>query len=65
MPFAIKELSGVLATKSQVLWHASKKLQHLSKMIVILVIVVALSRLEWKVTSDHLEHCACKRPNIS
>jgi len=34
-------------------------------MIVILVIVVTLSRLEWEVTGDHLENCACKRPNVS
>jgi uncharacterized protein (DUF362 family) len=54
----VKEFSGVFSRESQVFGHAAEQLHHLGEMVVVLVVVLSLSGLEQKVTSNHFENSA-------
>lgn len=60
-----EELAAVFAGESEVLWHSSEKLHHLRQVVIILVVVVALARLEQEFAGDHLKDSARERPDIS
>lgn len=65
MSFAIKKFSRVLTRQGKVLRHSTQKLHHLGQVIIILIIVISLSWLEEKISSNHFKDSTCKGPNIS
>lgn len=61
----VEELAAILAGQSQILGHAAEEFHHLRQVVIVLVVVVALARLEQEFTGDHFEDRACERPDIS
>ena len=60
-----EELAAILAGQSKILGHSTEQFHHLRQMIIILVVVVALARLEQELARDHLKDSARERPDIS
>ena len=55
----------MLARESHVLGHSSQQLHHLSEVVIVFVVVVALAGLKEEVTSHHFENGAGKAPDVS
>lgn len=64
MPCRVEVLLRVLSRQGHVSWHATQKLHHLSKMVIVFVVVVALSWLEQEVARNHFKNGASKGPHI-
>lgn len=64
MPRRVEVLLRVFSREGHVSRHATQKFHHLSKMVIVFVVVVALSWLEQEVARHHFENSARKGPHI-